>query len=179
MIAHDCSIETIRERSSRGLLYYMESTVTRIDHDRARGSINYNVYQRGKVGFGVWSCITRSGKGDVEKTGRADETGSPGCACSGAREQESGKSGMQASSRPWRFASRGNNSPRNPGEEASPCPSLGEIWMSCFELSRFHDRDNFLRSRVIILVDRKIAGYWKHEARTLQAWEKIKIKNSR
>lgn len=43
-------------------------------------------------------------------------------------------------------------------------------------MSRFHDRDNFLRSRVIILVD--IVGYWKHEARSLQAWEKIKIKNS-
>lgn len=117
---------------------FIWSTVTRIDHDRARGSINYNVYQRGKVGFGVWSCITRSGKGGVEKTGRADETGSPGCACSGAREQESGKSGMQASSRPWRFASRGNNSPRNPGEEPffEWRLSLGEIWMSCVSFPR-------------------------------------------
>lgn len=34
----------------------------------------------------------RGGEGGVEKTGRTDETGSPGCACSGAREQESGKS---------------------------------------------------------------------------------------
>lgn len=37
----------------------------------------------------------RGGEGSVEKTGRTDETGSPGCACSGAREQESGKSGMR------------------------------------------------------------------------------------
>lgn len=34
----------------------------------------------------------RGGEGGVEKTGRTDETGSPSCACSGAREQESGKS---------------------------------------------------------------------------------------